>query len=355
VDVAGLAETNSPWQLQHIKSEFLKRAKKYSTISKTVFGSVHPSIDPVSSTDKFQAGGCITMIQGNWTTAVQRDEINDPSGLGRWAGFTLSGKNKSALSIISAYRTCKGSIRSSGVNTTYHREYVFYRDRGIKSPNPRKAFFSELEKIIQLLHQQGNAVVLMFDANEVLQSSGDFAGFLGRLDLYDIHHHNFAPSTYIGSSNRRIDYILASSKLRDFIKATGTLSYVDGPQSDHRGLFFDVHLAGYLSYNPNDNKHAPAYTRALRTGNPELVLSYTTSMLQYYASHSMEKRIDLLYRTFTTMSQSDIREALESWDRDQGRAMKQAEKTLQLPHKSYAWSPQLRNAGIIKRYWRLRL
>jgi hypothetical protein len=94
VDVAGLAETNSPWQLQHIKSEFLKRAKKYSTISKTVFGSVHPSIDPVSSTDKFQAGGCITMIQGNWTTAVQRDEINDPSGLGRWAGFTLSGKTR---------------------------------------------------------------------------------------------------------------------------------------------------------------------------------------------------------------------------------------------------------------------
>ena len=30
VDVAGMAETNTPWQLNHIKTEFLVRVKKYN-------------------------------------------------------------------------------------------------------------------------------------------------------------------------------------------------------------------------------------------------------------------------------------------------------------------------------------
>jgi hypothetical protein len=102
VDVAGMAETNTPWQLNHIKTDFLMRAKKHHQITKTVFGSVNVKVDPVHTSEKYQAGGCLTMVQGIWTTAVQRDEINDPSGLGRWAGFTISGKNQSAISIISA-------------------------------------------------------------------------------------------------------------------------------------------------------------------------------------------------------------------------------------------------------------
>ena len=35
--------------------------------------------------------------------------------------------------------------------------------------------------------------------------------------------------------------------------------------------------------------------------------------------------------------------------------MKSAESKLQKPKKKFAWSPKLRNAGIIKRHWRLRL
>ena len=56
VDIAGLAETNSPWQLYHIRRDFLQQTKKHYQTSKTVFGSIDQQIDPVHSHDKFQAG-----------------------------------------------------------------------------------------------------------------------------------------------------------------------------------------------------------------------------------------------------------------------------------------------------------
>jgi hypothetical protein len=35
-----------------------------------VFGMVDCSIDPVSDKENFQAGGCLTLIKGAWTTTV---------------------------------------------------------------------------------------------------------------------------------------------------------------------------------------------------------------------------------------------------------------------------------------------
>ena len=225
----------------------------------------------------------------------------------------------------------------------------------MRSPNPRQMFLTELETTIKELQTNGHAIILMFDANEVLESSGSFAEWVSRQDLYDIHRHQPAPSTYIGSTNRRIDYMLGCNKIRAHVKASGTLSYIDGPQSDHRSLFIDVDLAGYLSYDAKSNNHITPNARSLRTGNPELVEQYTKEMLRYYSCHHMVDRIDHLYQHFKTMPPEKVKFELEAWDRDQGRAMKKAEREIQIPRKQYEWSPQLRNAALIRRYWRLRL
>jgi len=354
VDIAGLAETNTPWQLHHIKTEFLQSAKKHYPISKTTFGSIDATIDPVLSTERFQSGGCLLMVQGKWTTTIQKDEITDPTGLGRWTGSTITGSRGKAISIISAYRSCNGSIQSSGIGTTFHREYAFLRNNGIKSPQPRQRFFQDLEATIKVLQLQGHAVILMLDANEVLRPTGKFAEFLERLDLHDVHHNDPAPSTFIGSTNRRIDYIFGCHQLRGYMTSSGTLSYVDGPQSDHRGMFVDVNFADFVSYDANANPHLAAQARTLRTGNPELVTSYIHEMLQYYTSHRMEERITNLHKNFKQMEKEDIKKELEAWDRDPGRAMKKAEKEISKPKQQYAWLPKLRNAAIIRRYWKLR-
>jgi cell shape-determining protein MreC len=42
VDIAGLAETNTPWNLLHVKSDFLNQVRKFNSISKISFGSPDP-------------------------------------------------------------------------------------------------------------------------------------------------------------------------------------------------------------------------------------------------------------------------------------------------------------------------
>jgi hypothetical protein len=78
-------------------------------------------------------------------------------------------------------------------------------------------------------------------------------------------------------------------------------------------------------------------------------------MIRYYTQHNMIQCIDQLYKTHTTMSRNEVRNILDKWDNDQGRAMEYSEALLRTPPKKYRWSPVLRNSAILRRYWKLRL
>jgi hypothetical protein len=355
VEIAGFSETNSPWHHHHIKSEFIHRVRKFFPLSKTVFGSPTPAIDPIPAYEKFQAGGNALLVTGQLTTTIHRSVIEDPSGLGRWTGITVTGKQERKISMIVGYRCCKGTIKAAGLGTTYHREYAYLSSIKVKSPNPRKAYLQDLESTINNLRHLGHAIIVMMDANETLSNETDLGKWRNRLELVDLHRHHPAPSTYIGSNKRRIDFIFGCPRVNEHVKAAGTLSYQEGPQSDHRSLFVDIDFAALLQYDPGKNPIVSPKSRNLRASNPELVAAYHQAMLSYYADHGMERRIQDLFQNFTTMSNDNIRIALEAWDRDQGRAMKHAESVIAKPRRPYAWSPELRNAGILKRYWRLRL
>jgi hypothetical protein len=77
-------------------------------------------------------------------------------------------------------------------------------------------------------------------------------------------------------------------------------------------------------------------------------------MLKYYEDHNMVQRINNLYMHHPDMTNEDVRAELEKWDRDQGRTMDHSEKYLRRRGGKNHWSPTLRNAGILCRYWRLR-
>jgi hypothetical protein len=144
-------------------------------------------------------------------------------------------------------------------------------------------------------------------------------------------------------------------RVRGALSRQGTLSYFEGPQSDHRCLYVNLTIDSLLGLNLDDSGIDPASIRPLRTGNPELTEAYITAMLKYNADHNMVDRISRLYDTHSNMSRSAVRGLLESWDNDQGRAMAYAEASLKVRIKPYHWSPHLRNAAVIYRYWTLRL
>ena len=227
------------------------------------------------------------MVQGKWTSTIHRDpRIEDKTGLGRWSGISVTGKMNRTISIIVGYRTCKGSRLSAGLGTTYHREHEFLAEKNqIKSPNPRKAFLQDLETTILQLRGQGHAIIVMLDANETLRNENDLGKWKARLDLQDVHQTCPAPSTYIGSTSRRIDFMFACTQAMPHIKASGILSYMEGPQSDHRGIFLDIDIAAYIQYDAGKNPMISSALRTLRTGNPEMVAGYHRAMHRYYIDH----------------------------------------------------------------------
>jgi hypothetical protein len=106
------------------------------------------------------------------------------------------------------------------------------------------------------------------------------------------------------------------------------LSYLDGPQSDHRGLFVDIDPKEILGQPISKQSIGQPHSRSLKSGNPELVEAYHKAMLQYYAELNMVARMKTLFDTHTTMSRSQIKKRLKKWDCDQGRAMAHAESII---------------------------
>lgn len=355
IDIAGLAETNIAWQHAHNQQDFRHIAHRQFRISKVTFGFPDAQVDPCSSNDSRQSGGTVSILQGAITSRIYGNNITDDTGLGRWTGVTLRGRDGYMISIITAYRTCGGNIKTSPLGSVFSREFLYFRGQGVLQPNPRRLFFQHLGTLIRSLQASGHQILLMLDANSDLSTDYSFSEFLSSSDLHDLHQSNSPPSTYIGSAHRRIDYMLGCSSLLKSSRRSGALSYFEGPQSDHRGLFADLVLPSLIHPSLCKEKMVPASQRILHTGNPELVSSYLTAIRQYYVQHRMFQRMEYLAQHHTTMGRNEVMQSLIQWDNDQGRAMACAESSISRPPKPYAWSPTLRNLAVIRRYWKLRL
>ena len=317
-----------------------------------MFGSSTPQLDPIPLHETFQAGGNATIVTGSLVSRVHNGKIIDPTGLGRWNGVTLRGPDSGLTTIITGYRVCAGSKKSSSLGSAYSREHDFLKSRNNSPSHPRRAFRNDLKAAITDLQSKEHSIILMLDANATLESDRTLDDFVQECSLYDLHESDPAPSTYVGADSRRIDYIFGCIHIKERTVRSGMLSYFEGPQSDHRGLFIDI-KCDHLQSKSGTIK--PIAERFIHSGNPELVAAYNQTVLKYYEEHRMVDRIDNLFKNFKNMTREAVRAELQKWDNDQGRAMSSGEKILSRPLKKCAWSPVLRNAAVLRLYWKLRL
>lgn len=163
--------------------------------------------------------------------------------------------------------------------------HSYFKDQRLNLPQPRKQFLLDLTRTVRDLQDQGHAILLMLDANSALDSDDHLREFLGNLNLHDVHVNNPVPSTYIGLSARRIDYIFGCSGILPAISwQQGIPSYFEGPQSDHRSLFVDLNLSQLLVGDETNATVIPAspQQRWLISGNPKLVELYVETVPVYY-------------------------------------------------------------------------
>lgn len=68
----------------------------------------------------------------------------------------------------------------------------------------------------------------------------------------------------------------------------------------------------------------------------------------------MADRIEWSNDNLEILDRATVRNLIEQWDGDQGRAMQHSESQLSRSRKPHHWSPELLNAGLLYGYWKLR-
>lgn len=89
------------------------------------------AVDPVAPSGNFQAGGNLVFAVGSLVLMISSATaipIVDSTGMGRWSGMTTRGKGDSCLSVITAYRVCRGNITTAPLGSTFHREFLCLHD-----------------------------------------------------------------------------------------------------------------------------------------------------------------------------------------------------------------------------------
>ena len=275
-------------------------------------------------------------------------------GLGRWSGLCFHGKRGKKLAIVTAYRSpCQQSTGGYGF---YDQQFALLLSKGVRKPNVCKQFISDITTAMNTLQADGYELILSLDANEIngQERSDGIDSLIESCTLHDLHCLTAAvpPAIYKYGTNRRIDFMFGTEGVRDNIRNAGFLDYDNGVFSKHRGLFIDLDFTTLLG---SVDSIAPPAARGIRSEDQRSVDRYVEAFKAYADDHNLWTRVQELELQSAFMPLAQVELSYNSIDRDVTRAMLHAEKQAKRPSGKYAWSPKLREAGLLARYWHLRL
>jgi hypothetical protein len=285
VTILGMCETNRNWHDTRAKNEVTRRFREFWKMTHIATSS------STEHTDRpYQPGGTMTIVGEPW--ACRAKAAQKESDMGRWNEIAISGRKGKSVMVITAYRVCKNSVAIAGPTTSFAQQWHILRRLGDKTPDPRKRFIKDLEKRVSKALQDKQGVIVMLDANESLQHfNNDFTKWVRESGLVDIHVHRHGtegePAMHTRGSSR-IDYMLISQDLVDFVSAAGIVPFKTFTKSDHRALFMDIDLDNYLGGRPSDT--ALATRRGLTSNDPRAVQKYRAELEAFLLKSSIEQR-----------------------------------------------------------------
>ena len=348
-DIVGLSETNLNWKERNVKAIVATTLRRYWKQIKTAFSSSDRTFDGT----EYQPGGTALIVGQPWSGRATMQD--DTSGLGRWTEATLTGKADRKVTIISAYRVTQNRIENCGPFTAFTQQWHLLRMKGISSPDPREQFFVDLGIRLSSLRQQQSEIILMLDANDTLQNPNSrFTRWVREQKLVDIHVRKHGtddePPTYARGS-KRIDYILTSAEISDYVTAAGILPLHEFITSDHRALFIDVALKEYLRDDPNPM--VPACCRGIQSNDPRAVRKYRHSLEKKLDRSGLENEIADAQHSLQQFGYDEtIATVLNSIDHKFATIRLEAERECAIVV-SHPWSPKLREAQRNVQYWKL--
>jgi hypothetical protein len=340
VGIALLVETNTQW------TQINKSAAQAMTHSITSQSKLCTSGSTEATDTDFQPGGTACVALGKWTGRITT-RITDVTGLGRWSGFQLQGKNMKSLIVLSAYRptnSCDPSDR-----TCYSQQWRILRGRNSNSnsPNPRQAFVDDLTKQIHKWKEQGTEIIIGIDANETETAKhSQIAKLIQDTSLELLVDTAISPATFTRGT-KPIDFIIGTIAIKRATIANGYLPFYSGAwDSDHRGLFIDVNISNILGGVVDIDKPP---TRILQSSNRIMARKFLTKL-------GNDKKLIEIHQNILAMKQkpkltTDDKQRLEQMDQQFTKTLLKAEKKCKNNH-NHPWSEALHQLNITYQYWK---
>jgi hypothetical protein len=273
-----------------------------SRIIRIVFGHTRTVMDTCKDlTDAFKGawkpGGWRSMqtVLGSLSTRV-REEVVDPTGMGRWVATRVKGSNGKDVWFITAYRVCQKKWRSTGSLTVAAQQGRVLNEERPDNEEivPRDIMLQDLKKEIHRSKNSGASTVLMMDANESVDSERmvNFRLQTGMLDLMEEREwEEPIPPTY-KRGTMVIDHIYATADIADAVKARGFVNSDAVPTTDHVSQYAD--LSDREIFGRKGKEPAKSKGRKLPSDNPLRVESYTKYLENQLSTHKVEERLDRL-------------------------------------------------------------
>ena len=139
IDIFGISETNLDWTYLPATAKFLSALRTHTT--HTLFQHAQSM---VHFDTPFQPGGTAIVVQSHWVGHACQ---TNSDCMGRWTITTLQGRNRTKISIISAYIPPQESINACGPRTAYSQQWTMLRDNQT-NPEPRRQAFDDLTDMV---------------------------------------------------------------------------------------------------------------------------------------------------------------------------------------------------------------
>jgi hypothetical protein len=110
-----------------------------------------------SGISNYQSGGDVCLLLNRWT-GYKKENISDATGLGRWCGFRLKGKNQRTIIVLSAYRLAASQDISD--KNCYSQQWRIIQEKTEQEPNPQELFLLDLKKFVKQWEKDDCEVII---------------------------------------------------------------------------------------------------------------------------------------------------------------------------------------------------
>ena len=332
VDIIALPETNKNWNQPWLREKWSRTVKRVWKHAK-IYTS---TIKTAPTNEHYVQGGVSLIVTDKWSSRITGHGSDE---LGRWAWITLKGRRDQKITILTLYRSQRGSPHDGKLEAVWTQQYQHLLTKKLSQESlesirdPREQCLTDLKDWIKShITQDSHKLIIATDANQTTsETTKQFSlkQLISSTNLQSIldnkHHGQQVPSTTRGT--QVIDHLLTKYIPMQNVKKIGQLAHGLGFPSNHRALFSDIDTIQTLGLRTDAPTSPPA--RRLVSKNLSTNSEYITELIRQLEAHNIfERTAELITQARSGSLTETQKKTYETLDETISQAMLSAESKL---------------------------